>query len=63
MNLNSVVSVVRDFILIEFKQCRERSQRLHLNSIEFKQCSKRRKRFHFNSIEVKQRSDCSQISF
>ena len=62
MKKNSVVSVVRYFILIvvKVKQRSERSQRFPFNSSEVKQRSECSQIFHFNSSEVKQRSECSQ---
>ena len=62
MKQNSVVSVVRDFILmvVKIKHGIERSQIFHFSSSEVKQRSDRSQRFHFDSSEVKQRSQRSQ---
>ena len=62
MKKNSVVSVVRYFILIvvKVKQRSERSQRFPFNSSEVKHRSERSQRFPFDNSEVKQRSECSQ---
>ena len=60
---NSVVSVVRYFILIvkKVKQRSECSQRFPFGSSEVKQRSERSQIFYFNSSEVKQRSERCQI--
>ena len=59
MKKNSVVSVVRDFVImvVKIKHGSERSQIFHFSSSEVKQLSDRSQRFHFDSSEVKQ---CSQ---
>ena len=59
MKKNSVVSVVRDFVImvVKIKHGSERSQIFHFSSSEVKQLSDRSQRFHFGSSEVKQ---CSQ---
>ena len=55
MKKNSVVSIVRYFILIvlKAKQHSERSQRFPFNSSEVKQHSECSQIFHFNSGESK----------
>ena len=71
MKYNSVVSVVRDFILIvvKVKQRSERSQIFYFNTSEVKQrsvvsekkqCRERSQIFHLNSSEGKQLCECSQ---
>ena len=62
MKKNSVMSIVRYFILIvvKVKQRSERSQRFPFNSSEVKHRSERSQRFPFDNSEVKQRSECSQ---
>ena len=69
---NSVVSIVRYFILIVVKQNSivsvvsgekqrsERSQIFCLNSSEVKHCGEHSQRFPFNSSEVKQRNEGSK---
>ena len=59
MKKNSVVSVVRYFILIVVK-VKQRSEKFPFNSSEAKQCSERSQRFPFKSRGVKQRSECSK---
>ena len=62
MKKNSVMSIVRYFILIvvKVKQRSERSQRFPFGSSEVKQRSEHSQIFYFNSSEVKQHSECSQ---
>ena len=62
MKKNSVVSVVRDFVImvVKIKHGSERSQIFHFSSSEVKQLSERSQRFHFDSSDVRQRSERSQ---
>ena len=62
MKKNSVVSVVRDFVImvVKIKHGSERSQIFHFSSSEVKQCSEPSQRFHFDSSEVKQHCERSQ---
>ena len=59
VNQNSVMSVVKDFILmaVKLKQQGDCSQRFSFNSSGLKQRSERTQIFHFNSSEVKWCSD------
>ena len=62
MKKNSLMSVVRYFVLIavEVKQCGDCSQLFAFSSSEEKQCNDHSHTFHFKSSEVKQRSECSE---
>ena len=62
MKKNSLMSVVRYFVLIavKVKQCGDCSQLIAFSSSEEKQCNDHSHTFHFKSSEVKQRSECSE---
>ena len=62
MKKNSLMSVVRYFVLIavKVKQCGDCSQLFACSSSEEKQCNDHSHTFHFKSSEVKQRSECSE---
>ena len=56
MKKNSVVSVVRDFVImvVKIKHGSERSQIFHFSSSEVKQRSERSQRFHFSVTYAKE---------